>query len=42
VMLVRVNDHKNYCFEINEKNCRLTDVSVEKCETMAELTNNNL
>lgn len=42
VILVRVNDHKNYCFEINEKNCRLTDVSAEKCETMAELTNNNL
>ena len=41
-MLVRVNDHKNYCFEINEKNCILTDVSAEKCETMAELTNNNL
>ena len=37
VMIVRVNDSKNYCFEINQKNCRLIDVSTEKCENMVEL-----
>ena len=37
VMIVRVNDHKNYCFEINQKNCRLVVVSNEKCENMTEL-----
>lgn len=37
VMIFRVNDSRNYCFEINKKNCRLTDVSSEKCANMVEL-----
>ena len=37
VMIVRVNDHKNYCFEINQKNCRLVDVSEENCSILVWL-----
>lgn len=37
-IIARVNDHKNYCFDINKNNCRLVEVSSEKCETLAELT----
>lgn len=36
-IIVRVNDSKNYCFEIKQKNCRLVDVSADKCETLAKL-----
>lgn len=34
VFLARVNDNKNYCFVINQKNCRLVEVSNSKCETL--------
>ena len=36
-IIVRVNDSKNYCFEIKQKNCRLVDVSADKCETLSKL-----
>jgi len=42
VMVVRVNDHKDYCFEINQKNCRLVDVSTNKCEYMLDLIKSSL
>ena len=31
VMAIRVNDHKNYCFEIQQKNCRLMEMSESNC-----------
>lgn len=34
VMVFRVNDSRNYCFEINKKNCRLMEISGSKCETL--------
>lgn len=34
VMVFRVNDSRNYCFEINKKNCRLMEISESKCETL--------
>ena len=37
VIITRVNDHKNYCFEINQKNCRIIEVSADKCKTMTHL-----
>jgi hypothetical protein len=33
-MVFRVNDSRNYCFEINKKNCRLMEISESKCETL--------
>lgn len=40
VMIARVNDSRNYCFEINQKNCRLVEVSKDKCENLMNLINN--
>ena len=43
VIVTRVNDSKDYCFEINQKNCRLLEVSSSKCcdlEILAKLDNN--
>jgi prepilin-type N-terminal cleavage/methylation domain-containing protein len=37
VLITRVNDSKNYCFEIKQKNCRLVEVSEEKCTTLKTL-----
>lgn len=37
VIVTRVNDNKDYCFEIAQKNCRLVAVSEEKCEILAKL-----
>lgn len=31
VFIARVNNNKDYCFEINQKNCRLVEVSESKC-----------
>ena len=31
-LIIRVNDHKDYCFEINNKNCRLLELSESNCE----------
>ncbi len=44
VIVTRVNDNKDYCFEINQKNCRLLEVSSSKCcilEIKAGLQDNN-
>ena len=30
--VVRVNNNKNYCFEINQRNCRLLEMSENKCD----------
>ena len=40
VMVARVNDSRDYCFEINQKNCRLIEVSEEKCKILKNLINN--
>ena len=40
VMVIRVNDSRNYCFEINNKNCRLMEMSESKCETLQDLNSN--
>lgn len=34
VILARVNDSRNYCFEISQKNCRLVEISGSKCENL--------
>ena len=31
-LIIRINDNKNYCFEINQKNCRLLEMSDTKCQ----------
>ncbi len=40
VIVTRVNDSQDYCFEISKQNCRLIEISPEKCkilETKAHL-----
>lgn len=32
LLIARVNDSRNYCFVINKNNCRLMEVSREKCD----------
>lgn len=39
ILVTRVNDSRYYCFEINKKNCRLMDVSSERCEDLKDLKN---
>ena len=34
VLITRVNDSRDYCFEIKQKNCRLIEISEEKCEDL--------
>ena len=41
VIVTRVNDSKDYCFEINQKNCRLLEVSESKCDTLTTLAGLN-
>ena len=44
VIVTRVNDSKDYCFKINQKNCRLLEISSSKCcnlEINAGLQDNN-
>lgn len=36
VIVARVNDSKDYCFEIKQKNCRLTEISEENCNILVE------
>ena len=36
VMLIRVNDSRDYCFEIQKKNCRLMEMSEWKCDNLKE------
>ena len=37
VIIARVNDNRNYCFEIPQKNCRLVEMSEDKCNTFVIL-----
>lgn len=37
-VIVRINDRKDYCFEINQKNCRLIEMSESKCELLKKDT----
>ena len=32
VIITRVNDSRDYCFEIKKQNCRLMEISEEKCK----------
>ena len=34
IIVARVNDNRDYCFEIKQKNCRLIEVSEEKCNLL--------
>lgn len=34
IMLIRVNDSRDYCFEIQKKNCRLMEMSEWKCDNL--------
>lgn len=36
VIVARVNDNKDYCFEIKQNNCRLTEISEEHCNTLTK------
>jgi prepilin-type N-terminal cleavage/methylation domain-containing protein len=36
VLVARVNDSRNYCFEIKQKNCRLVEIPEEKCNNLLE------
>lgn len=36
VMMIRVNDSRDYCFEIQKKNCRLMEMSEAKCDSLKE------
>ena len=39
VIIARVNDNKDYCFEIDKQNCRMIDVSESKCDDLENKTN---
>lgn len=41
VLVTRVNDSRDYCFEINKKNCRLIEMSEENCENLKTKANLN-
>lgn len=36
VIIARINDRRNYCFEIDQKNCRLTEMSEDSCTTLKD------
>lgn len=36
VIIAHVNNNKDYCFEIKQKNCRLTEISEENCNILVE------
>lgn len=40
LFIARVNDSRDYCFEIQKKNCRLMEVSAERCNMVEDLLNN--
>ena len=40
VMVIRVNDSRDYCFKVQKKNCRLMEMSESKCEGLKLLTSN--
>lgn len=37
VLITRVNDSRDYCFEIKQKNCRLIELSEENCNILENL-----
>ena len=41
IFVIRVNDNKDYCFEIDRKNCRLIEMSNSKCSIFEEWANIN-
>ena len=36
VIVARINNNKDYCFEIKQKNCRLTEMSEEDCNILVK------
>lgn len=36
IFIIRINNGKNYCFEILQKNCRLTEMSESKCKDLTD------
>lgn len=36
IFVIRINNGKDYCFEILEKNCRLTEMSEPKCKSLTD------
>lgn len=36
VFVARVNDSRDYCFEIKQKNCRLVEVAEDKCDDLLD------
>ena len=36
ILMTRVNNSRDYCFEIRQKNCRLIEVSEEKCNNLKQ------
>lgn len=36
VIVARVNDNRDYCFEIKQNNCRLTEMSEEDCNILTK------
>jgi hypothetical protein len=40
VMVIRVNDSRDYCFKVQKKNYRLMEMSESKCEGLKLLTSN--
>ena len=40
LFIARVNDSRDYCFEIQKKNCRLMEVSAERCNMVEHLSSN--
>jgi hypothetical protein len=39
IIVTRVNDNKDYCFEINKQNCRMIEVSESRCDDLENKTN---
>ena len=39
-IIIRVNDSKDYCFEITQKNCRLIEMSESKCKNLTDKKTN--
>jgi hypothetical protein len=37
ILIIRVNDSRNYCFEIQNKNCRLVEMSQSKCDNIKNI-----
>ena len=37
VIIARVNDKRDYCLKISQKNCRMVEISEEKCKVLGNL-----